>query len=99
MFVQNFIMAASHLLNPYLVYTIERSTNAICKMLIMNFVVFISEKIRDMTRLKQELREKGCVVPPDKPAGEHFDSNCITPVRFIIVEYVTFIRKKLYIVQ
>ena len=23
---------------------------------------------------------KGVDVPPDKPAEEHFDSNCITPV-------------------
>ena len=39
------------------------------------------EKKRDIARIKEELRSKGAIVPPDKPASEHFDSNCITPVR------------------
>ncbi|KAI0216755.1 5'-3' exoribonuclease 2 [Lamellibrachia satsuma] len=37
------------------------------------------EKKRDIARIKEELRSKGAIVPPDKPASEHFDSNCITP--------------------
>lgn len=40
----------------------------------------ISEKREEIARIKEELRSKGLDVPPDKPAGEHFDSNCITPV-------------------
>ncbi|XP_037086044.1 5'-3' exoribonuclease 2-like [Pollicipes pollicipes] len=38
-----------------------------------------SEKLEEMARIKAELRSKGVEVPPDKPKGEHFDSNCITP--------------------
>ncbi|KAK2152260.1 hypothetical protein LSH36_334g06001 [Paralvinella palmiformis] len=37
------------------------------------------EKREEITRIKDELRMKGISVPPDKPAEEHFDSNCITP--------------------
>lgn len=29
--------------------------------------------------MKEKLIEAGAAVPPDKPKGEHFDSNCITP--------------------
>ena len=38
------------------------------------------EKRVEVARIKDELRAKGCEVLPDKPASEHFDSNCITPV-------------------
>ncbi|KAG1674258.1 5'-3' exoribonuclease 2 [Nymphon striatum] len=37
------------------------------------------EKIDEMSRIRQELELKGCEIPPPKPKGEHFDSNCITP--------------------
>ena len=38
------------------------------------------EKRITVASIKEELLAKGMAVPPDKPAGEHFDSNCITPV-------------------
>ncbi|KAF0307470.1 5'-3' exoribonuclease 2 [Amphibalanus amphitrite] len=38
-----------------------------------------AEKLEEMARIKAELRSKGVELPPDKPKGEHFDSNCITP--------------------
>lgn len=37
------------------------------------------EKQLEMTRIKEKLILAGAAVPPDKPKGEHFDSNCITP--------------------
>lgn len=37
------------------------------------------EMSEEIFRLREELAEKGCVLPPEKPAGERFDSNCITP--------------------
>lgn len=33
-----------------------------------------------MARLREELTSKGFNLPPEKEKGEHFDSNCITPV-------------------
>ncbi|VDI83646.1 5'-3' exoribonuclease 2 [Mytilus galloprovincialis] len=39
----------------------------------------ITEKIEEMARLRSELTQKGCDLPPEKEKGEHFDSNCITP--------------------
>lgn len=39
-----------------------------------------SEKIKEVDRIREELILKGCQVPPAKEKGEHFDSNCITPV-------------------
>lgn len=33
----------------------------------------------EVARIKEKLILAGAVVPPDKPKGEHFDSNCITP--------------------
>lgn len=39
------------------------------------------EKIEEMSRLRDELTTKGFNLPPEKEKGEHFDSNCITPVR------------------
>lgn len=38
------------------------------------------EKIEEMSRLRDELTTKGFNLPPEKEKGEHFDSNCITPV-------------------
>uniref|UniRef100_A0A2R5LC27 5'-3' exoribonuclease n=1 Tax=Ornithodoros turicata TaxID=34597 RepID=A0A2R5LC27_9ACAR len=38
-----------------------------------------AEKVEEISRIRQELEAKGAVVPPEKPKGEHFDSNCITP--------------------
>lgn len=37
------------------------------------------EKINEINRIRAELLLKGCVLPPEKPKEEHFDSNCITP--------------------
>jgi len=39
----------------------------------------IAEKIETMSRLRQEMEAKGFYLPPEKPKGSHFDSNCITP--------------------
>lgn len=41
------------------------------------------EKIEEMSRLRDELTTKGFNLPPEKEKGEHFDSNCITPVRLL----------------
>lgn len=38
-----------------------------------------AEKINEIKRIRAELLLKGCVLPPEKPKEEHFDSNCITP--------------------
>ncbi|XP_043272687.1 5'-3' exoribonuclease 2 homolog [Venturia canescens] len=38
-----------------------------------------SEKLSEMERIRSELALKGAYLPPEKPKGEHFDSNCITP--------------------
>ncbi|XP_034233636.1 5'-3' exoribonuclease 2 homolog [Thrips palmi] len=38
-----------------------------------------SEKIDEIARIRKELADKGAYLPPEKPKGEHFDSNCITP--------------------
>lgn len=37
------------------------------------------EKQAEVGRIKEKLILAGAIVPPDKPKGEHFDSNCITP--------------------
>ncbi len=42
--------------------------------------IFDSEKREEIAKIKDDLRQKGCEVPPDKADSEHFDSNCITPV-------------------
>ncbi|KAK0182305.1 hypothetical protein PV327_000457 [Microctonus hyperodae] len=38
-----------------------------------------NEKLFEMDRIRSELALKGAFLPPEKPKGEHFDSNCITP--------------------
>lgn len=38
-----------------------------------------AEKAVEIARIRAELKERGCILPPEKPKGEHFDSNCITP--------------------
>lgn len=38
-----------------------------------------TEKQNEIRRLKTQIISNGGVVPADKPAEEHFDSNCITP--------------------
>lgn len=43
-----------------------------------------SEKIDEIERIRSELAGKGVFLPPEKPKEEHFDSNCITPVRNVI---------------
>ena len=47
-------------------------------------ISFSREKREAIARIKDELRSKGCEVLPDKKPEEHFDSNCITPVGYII---------------
>lgn len=37
------------------------------------------EKNLEIARIREKLITAGCAVPPEKPKGEHFDSNCITP--------------------
>ncbi|KAM7350947.1 5'-3' exoribonuclease 2 Rat1 [Cochliomyia hominivorax] len=37
------------------------------------------EKRMEIERIRSELLAKGCILPPEKEKGEHFDSNCITP--------------------
>ncbi|XP_064599809.1 5'-3' exoribonuclease 2-like, partial [Liolophura sinensis] len=37
------------------------------------------EKAEEITKVREELLAKGAYVPPEKPASEKFDSNCITP--------------------
>ena len=44
------------------------------------FFFVYREKLEDIKRIREELRQKGCELPPLKPDSEHFDSNCITPV-------------------
>lgn len=55
--------------------------------MLMHMIV-IREKITDIARIKEELRSKGCTVPPDKPKGSHFDSNCITPVSYLLFKNI-----------
>lgn len=38
-----------------------------------------AEKQLEVSRIKEKLLSAGAIVPPEKPKGEHFDSNCITP--------------------
>lgn len=38
------------------------------------------EKLEEVQKIRGELLSKGAVLPPEKEKGEHFDSNCITPV-------------------
>ena len=42
------------------------------------------EKIDEISRLREELTQKGYDLPPEKEKGEHFDSNCITPVSVVL---------------
>jgi 5'-3' exoribonuclease 2 len=44
-----------------------------------------SEKLKEVDRIRDELIAKGCEVPPAKEKGDHFDSNCITPVSRVSV--------------
>lgn len=37
------------------------------------------EKAIEVERIREDLKSKGAILPPEKPKGEHFDSNCITP--------------------
>lgn len=37
------------------------------------------EKQLEVSRIREKLILAGAAVPPEKPKGEHFDSNCITP--------------------
>lgn len=37
------------------------------------------EKTEEISRAREEMMQKGYMLPPEKPASEKFDSNCITP--------------------
>lgn len=39
-----------------------------------------AEKVFTMAKIRDELEARGAYVPEKKEKGEHFDSNCITPV-------------------
>lgn len=38
-----------------------------------------AEKAVEVARIREELKSKGAILPPEKPKEHHFDSNCITP--------------------
>ncbi|CAG9801172.1 unnamed protein product [Chironomus riparius] len=38
-----------------------------------------AEKTAEVARIREELKAKGAILPPEKPKEQHFDSNCITP--------------------
>lgn len=38
-----------------------------------------AEKALEVSRIREELKAKGAILPPEKPKADHFDSNCITP--------------------
>uniref|UniRef100_A0A1Q3G127 5'-3' exoribonuclease n=1 Tax=Culex tarsalis TaxID=7177 RepID=A0A1Q3G127_CULTA len=38
-----------------------------------------AEKAAEIAKIREELAAKGCILPPEKEKGSHFDSNCITP--------------------
>ncbi|KAL9693962.1 hypothetical protein quinque_013247 [Culex quinquefasciatus] len=38
-----------------------------------------AEKATEIAKIREELAAKGCILPPEKEKGAHFDSNCITP--------------------
>ena len=42
--------------------------------------LFSSEKAEEISKARIEMAQKGYALPPEKPPGEKFDSNCITPV-------------------
>lgn len=46
------------------------------------------EKVELISRLRDELSKKGVELPPEKPKDEHFDSNCITPVSYVLSFYM-----------
>ena len=69
-----------------------------CIMIIFMFSAF-SEKREDISRIKEQLRAKGATVPPDKPEGSHFDSNCITPVSRKRVQLIEIIKIKFSIID
>lgn len=39
-----------------------------------------TEKNEEMIRIRKNLIDAGAILPPEKSKGDHFDSNCITPV-------------------
>jgi len=43
-----------------------------------------TEKTEELARVRKNLIEAGAILPPEKEKGEHFDSNCITPVSLIL---------------
>lgn len=46
----------------------------------------ITEKVLTMASIREELQARGAYIPPEKGKGEHFDSNCITPVTDFTIE-------------
>ena len=47
----------------------------------------VAEKINEIERIRADLEARGCALPPAKPKGDHFDSNCITPVSSVYRKY------------
>lgn len=43
----------------------------------------IAEKVLTIANVRESLQARGAYIPSEKDKGEHFDSNCITPVMFI----------------
>lgn len=39
----------------------------------------VAEKVAEIQRIRETLKARGAILPPEKEKGEHFDSNCITP--------------------
>lgn len=49
-----------------------------------------TEKNEELARVRKNLIEAGAILPPEKAKGEHFDSNCITPVNEILILNTSF---------
>jgi len=48
-------------------------------------LIYFRETAEEIFRAREELKVKGYQVPPEKPASEKFDSNCITPVTTLLL--------------
>lgn len=51
----------------------------------------IAEKVLTIANVRESLQARGAYVPSEKDKGEHFDSNCITPVIFDLLG-INFLR-------
>lgn len=48
----------------------------------------IAEKVMTIATVRESLMARGAYVPSEKSKGEHFDSNCITPVMSILIAHL-----------